>query len=240
MPYRRRHVTKKRPRRRVGRKRYRPNRRPGAPARPLSSGKVYNFKRTATNIVKLEVAAPSDGWQINVTGTEIFKTWVFSLQDSIPDYTEFTRLFAYWRIKGVRIQGWVSNNVSGSHGNEFDSSSLIMYTDRNLSGEGFTRQQQFLDSQTRKTQLMTNSGKRPAIDQYPSANQATNVYNSTVNADYTYTTPKWISTSEAQTQHYTHSNLITRVDGQTFTSGFTNAQFLRVHYTIYFQCKKVM
>ncbi len=229
----------KRKGRRVGRKKYRPNRKPGAPALPLSSGKVYNFKRTAQNIVKLEAAAPADGWQINVGGTEIFKTWVFSLGDSIPDSNEFTRLFAYWRIKGVRIQGWISNSVSGSHGNEFDSSSLIMYTDRNISGEGLVNQQQYLDSQTKKVQLMTNTGKRPAIDVYMAANQATNVYNSTVNSDYTYTAPKWISTTETTTQHYTHSNLITRVDGLSFTTGFTNAQYLRIHYTLYFQCKKV-
>lgn len=227
-------------RRAVGKRRYRPNRKPGAPARSLTSGKVYNFKRTALNLVKLEVATPGDGWSINTAGTEIYKTWVFSLQDSIPDYNEFTRLFAYWRIKGVRIQGWVSNTVSGSHqGPAFDSNSLIMYTDRNIGGIGLTEQQQYLDSQTKKTQLMTNTGKRPAVDVYLSANQATNVYNSTINADYTYTKPKWISTAESQTQHYTHSNLITRVDGLQFTSGFDNAQYLRLHYTIYFQCKKV-
>ncbi len=230
-------IKRRRRHKRRGKYRYRPNRR--GPAKPLSSGKVYNFKRSSSNIIALDTAAPGQGWQINVPGTAINKTWVFNLSDTVPDYSEFTRLFAYWRIKGVRIQMWLSNNVSGAHGNEVDSNCMIMYTDRNISGENMTTETEFLESQTKKVQILQNTNSRPAVDVYMAANQATQVYNSTVNSDYTYTTPKWISTGEPGTQHYTHSNLITRVDGQQFTTGFSNKMYLRTHYTIYLQCKKV-
>ena len=229
-------------RRRVGRKRFRPNKKPGAPAKPLSSGKVYNFKRTAINVIPLDTTniPAGSGWVGNGTNTEIRKTWVFNLSDSVPDYSEFTRLFKYWRIKGVRIQAWVSNNTSGAHDStEYSNSQLLMYSDRNMDGTDMPDEQSYLDSQTRKTQLMTNTGKKPALDIYMNANQATQVYNSTVNTDYTFTKPKWISTSEPGTQHYTHNNLIKRIDAQPFTTNFTNFQYLRLHYTIYFQCKKV-
>lgn len=202
---------------------------------------MYNFKRTAVNVIPLDTTniPAGSGWVGNGTNTEIRKTWVFNLEDSIPDYTEFTRLFKYWRIKGVRVQAWVSNNTSSAHANEVNNQMLLMYSDRNMNGEDMSDESAFLDSQTRKTQLMTNTGKRPALDVYHNCNQATQIYNSTINTDYAYTAPKWVSTSEPGTQHYTHNNLIKRIDAQPFTTGFTNFQFLRVHYTIYFQMKKV-
>lgn len=201
---------------------------------------VYPFKRSISTTIGLNTSAPPTDW--NVSGNNLYRNWGFSL-GQINDYQEFTNLFKYYRLKGVRVQMYFSNNVSTSEDGNNNSANqqILMWMDRNQDGSNFAAaglEATYLDSQTAKKRLCLKTNGKP-IDIYMPLMQQNMIFGNDGNTDYTVTKPKWIATHEPTTAHYGYKMMLQRVDGQPFTSGITNSQYCKIIQTLYFQCKKV-
>ncbi len=219
------------------------NRRNRAPVR-LQRGlmpAIYPFKRSIQTTVGLNTTSAPEGW--SVSGNNLYRNWGFSLSQ-LNDYAEFTSLFKFYRLKGVRIQCYFSNtNSPASHSTAGNSPNqqILMWFDTNRDGNDSSDsglEQTYLNSQTAKKRLCLKTNGRP-IDLYMKLRQQNMIYGGVGNTDYTTVTPKWIATTEPATPHYGHKTMLQRVDGQAFTSGISNSQYMKIIQTIYFECKKV-
>lgn len=201
---------------------------------------IYPFKRSQSVTIGLNTSSPPSGW--NVNGNNLYRNWGLTLGE-LNDYSDFVNLFKYYRLKGVRIQMYFSNNVSLTEdgNNNSPNQQILMWTDINQDGSNYAAaglETTYLDSQTAKKRLCLKTTGKP-IDIYMGLRQQNQIYGGPSNTDYTTVSPKWISTSEATTPHYGIKMMLQRVDGQAFTSGINNSQFVKIIQTVYFQCKKV-
>jgi hypothetical protein len=223
--------------RRFNRKRQRPKR--IAKIQRGLSPAIYPFKRSISTTIGLNGTAPPEGW--STSGNNLYRNWGFSLAQ-LGDYSEFTDLFKYYKLKGVRLQMYFSNtNSTARDGTSSPNQQILMWMDTNRDGADIAASGQestYLTSQTAKKRLCLNTTGRP-IDIYMSLRQQNMVYGGPANTDYTTVRPKWIATTEPTTPHYGYKMMLQRVDGQAFTSGITNSQYCKIIQTVYFQCKKV-
>ena len=200
---------------------------------------VYPFKRSTQVVIGLNTSSPPEGW--SVSGNNLYKNWGFSLAQ-LNDYTEFTQLFKFYRLKGVRIQMYFSNTNSNSKdGGSSPNQQCLLWIDTNRDGQDTASsglEQTYLNSQTARKRLCLNTIGKP-IDMYMRLRQQNMIYGGIGNTDYTTVSPKWIATTEPATPHYGHKTMLQRVDGQSFTSGISNSQFVKIIQTVYFECKKV-
>ena len=158
------------------------------------------FKRSQSVVIGLNGASPPEGW--SVSGNNIYKNWGFSLAQ-LQDNTDFTNLFKYYRLKGVRLQMYFSNNVSTSEdGNNSPSNNqMVMWLDTNKDGAnvaGSGLETTYLNSQTAKKQLCLKTDGKP-IDIYMPLLQQGMTYGGVGNTDYVIQKPKFISTNEPAT-----------------------------------------
>lgn len=220
---------------------HRRRRRPlNRPQRGLNTPAIMSVKRSSSVVIGLNGATPPEGW--SASGNNIYKNWGFSLSQ-LNDSTDFTNLFKYYRLKGVRLQMYFSNNVSTSEdGNNTPSNNqMLMWIDTNRDGKDTSDsgvETTYLDSQTAKKHLCLKTTGKP-IDIYMPLRQQDMVYGGVGNTDYATVKPKWISTTEPATPHYGFKMMLQRVDGQAFTSGMSSSQYCKIVSTIYLQCKKV-
>lgn len=236
MPFKKRYKRK-----RFNRKRQRaPYRKIVRVQRGLQLPAIYPFKRSTSITVGLNTSAPPEGW--GVYGNNLYKNWGFSLAQLL-DSTDFTQLFKYYKLKGVRLQLYFSNtNSTASQGPATNSPNqqILMWMDTNKDGADVAasgEEKTYLNSQTAKKKLCLRGGK--PIDIFCSLRQQNMIYGGLANTDYSTIRPQWISTTEPATPHYGYKMMLQRVDGQPFTSGISNSQYLKIIQTIYFQCKKV-
>lgn len=201
---------------------------------------IYPFKRSISTTIGLNTASLPTDWLAN--GNNLYRNWGFSL-GQLGDYLEFTNLFKYYRLKGVRIQMYFSNNVSTTDdgNNASANQQVIMWIDSNKDGSNFASaglEETYLNSQTAKKRLCLKTNGKP-VDIYMPLMQQNMIYGGDTNTDYTVVKPRWIATHEPTTPHYGYKMMLQRVDGQAFTSGVTNSQYCKIIQTLYFQCKKV-
>lgn len=199
---------------------------------------TYHFKRSRQEIVQCEQGIPA-GWLTSLGGG-IAKTFQFNLSD-INGTTDFTNLFKYYKINAVRVQMYFSQSVtSQDEPSRFPNSQLFIFTDINNNGviTGADNILYYLDSQTAKKTVGVTTQRKP-IDYLMRTKLANEVYQGPTSTAYTLKNPDWISTDETTVPHYGMNMLIERVDGDSLTSGFANAQKIRFIYTYYIECKKV-
>lgn len=231
---------KRPPRRRPRRKFARKFRRTGVKVQRGMSPAVYPFKRSTSVTIGLNSTSPPEGWSVN--GNNLYKNWGFSLS-ALGDNTDFTNLFKYYRLKGVRLQIYFSNTSSPTEdgNNTASNQQILCWLDTNKDGTDLATsgaESTYLTSQTAKKKLCLNTMGKP-IDIYMPLRQQNMIYGGTGNTDYTTVSPKWISTGEPTTAHYGYKMMLQRVDGQAFTSGISNSQYCKIIQTVYLQCKKV-
>ncbi len=214
----------------------------GSPLVKLQRGlrpAVYPFKRLISTTIGLNTSAPPEGW--SVSGNNLYRNWGFFLAQLL-DYTEFTNLFKYYKLKGVRVQIYFSNTNSNSRdGTSAPNQQILCWMDTNRDGADVSQsglEQTYLNSQTAKKKLCLNTTGRP-LDVYMPLKQQNMIYGGVGNTDYTTSSPKWVSTTEPATPHYGYKMMLQRVDGQSFTSGLINSQYCKIIQTVYFQCRKV-
>lgn len=228
-----------RPRRRTYRK---PRYTVRAP-RPLGTGAIHSFKQSFEQVIGLNTTAPPSGWSAN--GNNLYRSLVFKLTD-IQQHGEFTDLFAMYKLKGVRMQMYFSNNSAESMETTAGGTTIspnqqmLVWTDRNTGTSAFTgTTDEMLNSQTAKKKLALRTDGRP-LDIY----MPVRVMN-TIEQDSSFVRPApapkstWIGTDYPSVEHYGLNMMIQRVDGQTFTTSINNSQYARIIYTLYFSTKKV-
>lgn len=207
----------------------------------LSTGSVFNIKRSFIQVADLNPGALTPGWATNIGQTLIYKNWVFTLSDLV-DYTDMTNMFKYYKITGVKTQIYFSNTGSNTEdASQFSNSQLMVWYDINQNGAPMTgSEDEFVVSQTSGKKLCLATNGRP-ITFYHKTKQIGYTYStiSQGNVDYNLQRPKWMATTEPATPHYGLKMLMTRVDGQAFTSGFSNFQRMKVINTYYISLKKV-
>lgn len=209
------------------------------PSRPLNAPRPYLFKRHISEVQTL--SASNTYWVNNVNN--LGKAFAFSLE-SMTGETDFANLFKYYRLKGARVRLYFSNTgstaTSESGTSVFPNSQILVTIDRNMNGEtgGVADESNYLSSQTAKRRIALGGDRRP-IDLYMPLKQANEIYESATVSRNTLTNPKWIATENAGVPHFGFNLMFQRVDGQGFTSGFSNRQSVRILTTIYLECKKV-
>lgn len=211
--------------------------------RPLSTGRVYQFKQHTTEILGLQ-AAGSTFW--TAQGNNLYRKLAYSLND-VPQATEFSNLYKEYRIKGVRLQMYFSNNVSttqqtvgGGGSLQAANGQMLLWTDSNYSNGAFNgTDREFLDSQTSKKRLCLNTIGKP-IDMF----MKLKVLN-TVETDASVRVPSvgknpWINTDFPGMTYQGPNMMIQRVDGEPFTSGLAeSSQYCRLITTFYLEFRKV-
>lgn len=203
--------------------------------------RIVPFKRTDVSDLVLNVAAAPTGWTSLLPNSDnalVFKYVVDLAQ--ISGYTNWTSLFDQYRIKGVRLQGYLSFSNTGPD----SQSSTILYTCRDQDGSTAVTnlsEQYFLDRPRSNKRILQNDNAKPAFDIYMPLNNLGNVYGGTVlNTDYTLKKPKFISTSEVTTPYYGLNMRLQRIDGNNWTTGTANQYpTLKMYRTVYFQMRGV-
>lgn len=206
----------------------------GRPNPRAMRASIYQFKRQKTEVITLDNTSVPTGWTAN--GNAIYKQFVFTL-DQLPNYTEFTALFASYKVCAVKQEIYFSNT------NSIDTNSrLLLYYDNNPQGESKTlTEQYYLESQTSRKKLVATTSRAP-IKFYTKVKQLSVLYHQTSPTpltDYGMVYPKYISTSEPTTPHYGINMRIQRVDNSPFGTQLTNFQHMKINTTLYISCKRV-
>lgn len=199
----------------------------------------FKFKRSFQEIVDLQ-AIPTANWIPNVNG--LYRQFVYKLED-LPGYGDFQNLFHSYKLTGVSVKFYFSNTSSSTmqSGDYLGNSQILMRIAPNPNGQVpvTLTENFFLETQSAKTRLCLNTTGRPLIV-YSKLKQASNLYNAdAVLPDYAMITPKWIATNEPQCSHYGLNCRLDRADGQGFTTGYSNHQFVRIIHTLYIETRQV-
>lgn len=199
----------------------------------FKSPRIIQFKRSTASQVTLSTTSPPSGWTANNNG--VVQPFVTGLSN-VPDNTEFVALFDTYRIKGVRLQGYLSS--TNSHGTE--NQNVMMYICPNHMGVTFATdltEQWFLDRpRTKKIPLMNTEGKS-SFDEYLPLSQLSNTYVGGVDVDYALVAPKFLSTSEPNTPHYGAMIRLQRMDDAAMDAA--SPITLKLVYTWYLEMRGV-
>lgn len=207
-----------------------------APSSGITRPRVIKFKRSQAETIIMNSAVPPTGWSAEAVTGALFRQFQTGLVD-VPDRDDFKNLFTAYRIKGVRIQGYVSNTSSDSNNQQ-----LLLYWNQNWQGTSTTTlsEQFFLDRPRSKRKLLLNNRGAPAFDIYQPMRQLSLTYASAVNTDYGTMKPRWIGVDEDTTVHYGFNLRIARVDNQPFTSGISVPYpSMKLVYTWYMEFRGV-
>lgn len=131
-----------------------------------------------------------------VQNTENYDGWAFCLSD-VPDYTEFTELFEYYRITGVRIRyTFNGTNATLPIGNSYAFMPTIMYAADTNDSTPETR-----------NDLMQHNGvsfktlNRPG-NVFVKPRTQVMMYEGVAGTGYAEGSMKWINTSDPNVPHY--------------------------------------
>lgn len=211
-------------------------------ARPMRP-RVYNFTRCFVETVQLVNNAGGpvpDGWQI-AADAGMVKAQAFNLAQ-LPDYSEFTSLYAQYRILAVKTTMYFSSTNSDQGNEALANKQILLYMAPNRNGVGHAvkplTESHFLQTQATKKKLCLNTNGRP-ISVYMKLNQLNEVYAGTVNSDYTAVKPKFISTTETSTPHYGLDFRFQRVDNGLFSAGGSVYPSVKMIHKVYLQCRQV-
>lgn len=131
-----------------------------------------------------------------IMNTEKFDAWKFRLSD-LPDYTEFTELFEYYRITGVRIRyTFNGTNASLPIGNSYAFMPSIMYAQDLNDAIAETR-----PDLMQHDKVTFKSLNRPGSVFIRPKTQVM-MYEGVAGTGYAEGVNKWINTSDPNVEHY--------------------------------------
>lgn len=206
--------------------------------------RVYNFTRSFVETIPLVNNADSpsipSGWSVTADAGMV-KAQAFNLAQ-LPDYSEFTNLYAQYRIMAVKTTMYFSNTGSNAGDNTLSNKQILLYMAPNRNGISNTTkpltEEHFLQTQATKKKLCLNSNGRP-ISVYMKLNQLNEVFSGTVNTDYTAVKPKFLSTTETGAPHYGLDFRFQRVDNGQFSDGASVYPQVKMIHKVYLQCRQV-
>lgn len=203
--------------------------------------RVIKFKRQDVSSLVLNVASPPTGWTslLALSDNALVFTYVVDLAQ-ITNYQNWVALFDQYRIKGVRLQGYLSFDNTGPG----TQSQTILYTCRDQIGQVAAtdlNEQYFMDRPRSNKRILTNTQGRSSFDIYMPVANLNQVYAGSVNTDYAVSNrPKFISTNEVTTPYYGLNMRLQRVDGNNWTTGTAHAYpVLKMYRTVYFECRGI-
>lgn len=237
MPYKKRNYRKKN-----YRKYHRKNKaKLGKPSRGLRQS-VYFFKRRQVEVIQLNTQSPPEDWEVGASNS-LYKQLTYQLTD-VRDYTDFTNMFAMYKISAVSVKFMFSNTTSNSvyhagtpHQAYSNSQILVMYAPWKAGSVEIMDANYMRDCQASKRKLGLNGG-RP-IKLYTTLRQLGMVYRSPTNTDYVSSKPRWLSTKENDTPHYGLGICFQKADQEQFAADSINYQSCRIETTYYIACKGV-
>lgn len=203
--------------------------------------KSYLFKRSIQETIVLNCNTPRTDAFTEVDNG-IAKHYIHTL-NQLHDYTDFTNLFSMYKIHGVATKVYCSTTQAGSGSALGAGLQLQLMRTRYRTGQGaiaLYTQNKFLDTQAAKTNTIIRANGKP-LSWYTPCNQLSETFESAISSSYGVVRPRWISTAEVNTPHYTDTVRIQLVNDQdltTWTSGSTQISCKFVH-TFYFSMRKV-
>jgi len=199
--------------------------------------KVYTFRRKVIDsVIANNGASPGGGW-LTTGDLALVTTMIFAL-NQLPGVTDFTNLFAEYRIKRVKTKiycawpGNVNNNTATQDGLAIN---IRFQFSSNRTGQALTvadsaddwAQKQRVGSVTRGFQ-----NEKPVILSQ-GLNQLSMVFHTAVDTDYVVKSPSWSSTTEVGTPYYGYDLRIEALTEPTLGLGpggnYRNAQFKLEH-----------
>ena len=199
--------------------------------------KSYRFKRDIEQTLSLSGSVAPEGWTMDGTN-RIYKNFGWSL-GSLGNHAEFSNLFKQYRIKGARVKMFFSNTVSGTEDSDSHSNSqiLVRMAPNQTGTNALLNDAYWQQLQAKKYKLAINGGK--PIDIYMPLRQPNEMQTSTGTAPAVQY-PQWVLSSITNLVHYGMSISIERVDGQGFTSGYSNTQYVKTITTLYLETRGAM
>lgn len=204
--------------------------------------KTYQFTRSFVDQIKLRngLNVPT-GWTQIPDDHGIVQSRGFKLSD-LPNWEEFKNLFSQYRIMAVSQEYYFADTGSINTDTSLGQKQIMLYANPNSVGadnaanltEGY-----YLQSQTTKKRLCLHSSGRP-VKLYMKVNQLTGVFSDeTGNTDYARCRPKFVSTSEPNTEHYGLDLRLARIDGSDFSTGGDVYPSCKIITKVYLQCRQV-
>ena len=207
--------------------------------------KVYTFKRKVLDeVTASDAASPGAGWL--TTGENCLTTTMIFALNQVPNPTDFTNLFAEYRIKSVRTKIWC-----GFVGNVNQNTAA-------LDGMGINIRFQFASNRTGQAvtvadtlndwaeKQMVASTQRGFNNELPvvlnqGLNQLSMVFHTAIDTDYVVKRPSWSSTTESGTPYYGYDLIISSLSNDISLgpgASYRNANFKLEHeFTI--ECRGV-
>lgn len=202
----------------------------------IMTPKTFQFKRDIEQVISLSSGSAPEGWNLDGT-SRVYTTLGWSLS-SIPENIDFVSLFRQYRLKGARVRMYFSNTISGTEEDSvYANSQLLVRMAPNQRGSNDVLGNSYWQQiQAKKYKLAINGGK--PLDFYMPLKQPNTLQSSTGTAP-SLISPKWIASNIGNIVHYGANLSVERVDGQSFTTGFNNAQRVKIITTIYLQTRGV-
>lgn len=163
----------------------------------------------------------------------------------LGDMSDFSNLFKQYKLTGAKMKIYFSTTAAGSTqsgdgpSHAYDNSQILVRMTDNIAGTAPTLDDGFWQSTMAKKYRTAINGGKP-ISVYCPLRVKGKVH-ATSGDDDVMMRPRWTSTLPNSTAipHYGVSMSVERVDGQGFTTGATNAQYMKIITTLYFKCRKV-
>lgn len=198
--------------------------------------KTYAFKRDIEQAIQINVgAALPAGWAQNGNAIGINLGWSLgSLGATSAD--EFSALFQQYKLNGARIKMFFSNTQSAIDGNDhYSNSQLIIRMAQNQDGLAETLDASYWQQIQAKKYRTALNGGRPLQVYMPL--KLVNTVAAAAGNGRTMMKPRYLPSTDTGVVHYGLNLAIERADGQAFTSGHGNAQYVRLITTLYFTCR---
>lgn len=204
----------------------------------ITPTKTYGFSRTRQHLLALE--SPDDGWITTIDGACV-KTFSHSLSE-LADYGDFTNLYKQYKLNMCILKIFPSYSQVVSSTAPVASTNIIITIWKNTHGEllDATFDDNKLLQIQRKRQFMFPMNRPTTIKMY--LRQLSEIYAPTtitpptIAPAYGTIRPKYISTAEPTTPHYSYNIHIKKVDGAAFGS---NSPRLLMKEQVYLTTKQV-
>lgn len=189
----------------------------GKPSRGLTASRYFFAERVVTQVPDIKDGPmPNGRWTNNGTLTATMHDGVFQLQD-LNNYGKYQNMFEAYRINAVKIQFISNATITTSLSGTSASDQIMVYNwvdfiNNYSGGASMPTVKELLEMQRcRKRQLIT--GK--PLNIYTKVKQQ-NIALLSDSSSYAYTQqkPKWISTTQPATNHYSLNTVFANQDGK--------------------------
>lgn len=197
---------------------------------------THFFKRRVQYTINPSNADTFPGGMGYTNDGAIYWNTAFALNE-LPSYTDFTNLFASYKINAVNV--CITPHVSTTSWGTAES--LKIRTKWNQTGRAFGQtitEDDMLQMQAIKTHVLPKANNKP-INMYMKVRQLSHVYETVVTTGYASVRPRYISCEEPQVSHEGTFIYINTLSDTAFASNVA-VPFLNIVITYYVACKSVM